>query len=358
MAINFQELLKDKKIKNAIVICVALIATCIFLYFMFGSGDKNDERNDKVVMVGDDASRLNFEVPTNHDSILEGGTKIDAYDRKLSDSLTYAKQTTDALNLSNGSNSSSSKTNENVGFSDSEFDQMRKKSLSNSSPTNTHSTYGNSSMWSNDVPSGSNIGYSELGNVITKPQANPKRKNNSNYQSAPPVEDNINFETQFNTPSQAIPTPNERSVAKIGKSIRAKLISSGYATSGRSLSFVLLENFTIDSETIKKGQVVTGSSVIDDNRLFVKFNTIKVNGKNLQINARLIGYDGGEGLLIRGNASSGNEAGNIIREEAQSQASRIPVIGGIIGRATSSGNSRNENKIQLTSNVDCTIMFN
>lgn len=357
MAINFQELLKDKKIKNAIVICVALIATCIFLYFMFGSGDKNDERNDKVVMVGDDASRLNFEVPTNHDSILEGGTKIDAYDKKLSDSLNYAKQTTDALNLSNSS-TSSSKSNENAGFSDDEFEQMRKKSLSNSSPTNSHSTYGNSSMWSNDVPSGSNIGYSELGNVITKPQATPKRKNNTTYQAAPPVEDNINFETQFNTPSQAISTPNERNVAKVGKSIRGKLISSGYATSGRSLSFVLLENFTIGSETIKKGQVVTGSSIIDDNRVFVKFNTIKVNGKNLPINARLIGYDGGEGLLIRGNSSSGNEAGNIIKDEAQSQASRIPVVGGLIGRATGSGNSRNENKIQLTSNVECTIMFN
>lgn len=357
MAINFQELIKDKKIKNAIVICVALIATCIFLYFMFGSNDKNDERNDKVVMVGDDASRLNFEVPTNHDSILEGGTKIDAYDKKLSDSLNYAKQTTDALNLSNSS-TSSSKPNDNAGFSDVEFEQMRKKSLSNSSPTNSHSTYGNSSMWSNDVPSGSNIGYSELGNVITKPQSTPKRKNSNTYQTAPPVEDNINFETQFNTPSQAISTPNERNVAKVGKSIRGKLISSGYATSGRSLSFVLLENFTIGTETIKKGQVVTGSSVIDDNRVFVKFSTIKVNGKNLPINARLIGYDGGEGLLIRGNSSNGNEAGNIIRDEAQSQASRIPVVGGLIGRATSSGNSRSENKIQLTSNVECTIMFN
>ncbi|WP_139423948.1 conjugative transposon protein TraM [Chryseobacterium mulctrae] len=356
MAINFQELLKDKKIKNAIVVCVALIATCIFLYFMFGSGDKNDERNDKVVMVGDDASRLNFEVPTNHDSILEGGTKIDAYDKKLSDSLNYAKQTTDALNLSNSS-TSSSKTNENAGFSDAEFDQMRKKSLSNSSPTNSHSTYGNSSMWSNDVPSGSNIGYSELGNVITKPQASPKRKNSNTYQAAPPVEDNINFETQFNTPSQSVSTPNDRNVAKVGKSVRGKLISSGYASNGRSMSFVLLENFTIGSESVKKGQVITGTSMINDNRIVVNFNTIKVNGKVIPINARVVGYDGGNGLLVRGEPGSSNEAGNIIRDEAQSQASRIPVVGGIIGRATS-GNSRKENKIQLSNNVECTIIFN
>lgn len=362
MAIKFQELIKDQKVKNAIVIGVAVIGAAIFLFILFGgSDDPETERNDKLVMVGDDASRLNFEVPTNHDSTLEGGTKIEAYDRKISDSISYAKRQNDALNQSGMYNSSSSSTSSSdVGFTDAEFEEMRKRSLANSQPSkpsNTHSTYGNSSMWSNDAPAGSNIGYSDLGNVISKPQSKPKKKNSpvQAYQPTTLEDDNINFETQFvNPPAQASP-----SVAKVGKSVRGKLISSGYATNGRSLSFVLLDNFNIGSEQIKKGQVITGSCVLNDNRLFVRFNTIKVSGKNLPVAAKLIGYDGGEGLLIRGNANTGNEAGNIVRDEAQSQVSRIPVVGSILGRAAGSGSSRSsEEKIQLTNNVEVQIMFN
>ncbi|PWN62408.1 hypothetical protein C1631_022855 [Chryseobacterium phosphatilyticum] len=364
MAINFQELIKDQKVKNALVIGGAVIVAAVFLYILFGgSSDPENVRNDKEVMIGDDASRLNFEVPSNHDSTLEGGTKIEAYDRKISDSISYAKRQNDAINqinLNNGTSSSSNNTDD--GFTDVEFEQMRKRSLSNSqsskpSPSNTHNTYGNSSMWSDDAPSGSNIGYSDLGNAIPKPQPKPRKKSSSPqaYQSQPVEDDNINFETQFVNP---VPQTTQN-VAKVGKSVKGKLISSGYATSGRSLSFVLLENFSVGTQQIKKGQVITGSCILNDNRLLVRFNTMKVGTQNLPVNARLIGYDGGEGLLIRGNSNTGNEAGSILKDEAQNQVSRIPVVGGILSRATSSGSSRNsENKIQLTNNVEVQIMFN
>lgn len=358
MAINFQELIKDKKVKSALVICIAIIASSILLYIMFAPESESDVRNDKEVMVGDDASRLNFEVPTTKDSTLENGTKIDAFEKKFSDSVTYARKTEDALNFNTSSNTNSNNTD--TGFSDADFEKMRKSSLSNSSiapskPSNSHSTYGNSSMWGDDIPSGSNVGYSDLGNVITKPQGTKRKPVSQPTYKNTEVADDINFETQFNTPSYTN-TAKPEITAKTAKPIRAKLISSGYATTGRSLSFVLLDPITINGEQTKRGQVITGSTIVDDNRVIVRFVSLKVNNKNLPITAKLVGYDGGEGLPVRGN-NNGNGAGDVIRDEAQSQVSRIPVVGGLIGRATSSGNRKNDDKIQLSSNIECTIMF-
>lgn len=358
MAINFQELIKDKKVKSALVICIAIIASSILLYIMFAPESESDTRNDKEVMVGDDASRLNFEVPTTKDSTLENGTKIDAFEKKFTDSVTYARKTEDALNFNMSSSSNTTSNNTDAGFSDADFEKMRKSSLSNSSiskPSNSHSTYGNSSMWGDDIPSGSNVGYSDLGNVITKPQGTKRKPVSQPTYKNTEVADDINFETQFNTPSYTN-TAKPEITAKTAKPIRAKLISSGYATTGRSLSFVLLDPITINGEQTKRGQVITGSTIVDDNRVIVRFVSLKVNNKNLPITAKLVGYDGGEGLPVRG-SNNGNGAGDVIRDEAQSQVSRIPVVGGLIGRATSSGNRKNEDKIQLTSNIECTIMF-
>lgn len=82
MAINFKELLKERKVKNAIVVGAAAIGLVVFLYVMFGGSDSKEERNDKEIIVGDEASMLNFGVPTTKDSALIALNKQQAYERK------------------------------------------------------------------------------------------------------------------------------------------------------------------------------------------------------------------------------------------------------------------------------------
>ncbi len=362
MAINFKELLKERKVKNAIVVGAAAIGLVVFLYVMFGGSDSKEERNDKEIIVGDEASMLNFGVPTTKDSALIALNKQQAYERKMQDSVNFARQSSDALGLSGGESYSS---NTDEGFTDNDFESMRKSALANSSSnsslgssSNSHSTYGNSSMWSNDVPSGSNVGYSDLGNVVERP-AKKQKTQTSNYTPPTSYNDDVNTEIpQF--PPQQNNSSYQNTQKSIGKSIRAKLVSSGYATSGRSLSFVLLETFTAGGAEVKKGQVITGRSIIKDNRLLVKFASMKINGKLIPANAYAVGYDGDVGLPISGTDNSENSAGEFARSEASGMVSSIPVVGGIISRATNgSRSSRNkEDKIELTKNVECQIVFN
>lgn len=210
---------------------------------------------------------------------------------------------------------------------------------------NSHSTYGDYSMWQAEEPKNNSIEYTEVKNYPTKKQAK-----NSSSNSSPAQED-------FSTYSAPSFGGTEKNLSQ-GKRIRAKMVSTGYATSGRSLSFVLLEPITIGSEQAKKGQVITGNAIVQGDRLLVKFGTVKVNGKTIPANAFLLGYDGEEGLPVRGNAGNGNGAGDIIRDEAQNQVSRIPIVGGLINRAGNSGSRNSESKIQLPNNVECSIMFN
>lgn len=213
---------------------------------------------------------------------------------------------------------------------------------------NSHSTYGDYSMWQAEEPQNNSIEYTEVKNY---PTSKKQQKNSSqNISSAEEV-------PTYSQPNYA--TSEKKTIQSQGKKVRAKLVSKGYATNGRSLSFVLLEDVNIGGEQAKKGQVITGNAVADGERLLVRFGTVKVNGKTVNANAFLLGYDGQEGLPVRGSSNGGNGVGEFAKNEAQGAVSNIPVVGGLISRATSgSGSRNNESKIQLPNNVECQIMFN
>lgn len=353
--INFQELLKDKKFKNALVIGIAVIGAIIFLYFMFGGNDKTDVRDDKEVMVGEDASRLNFGVPSSNDNNLETISKTDAFEQKISDSVNYARQSSDALVLSNGSTTSSS--NSNDGFSDAEFESMRSRSLSNSKPTNNHSTYGNSSMWGNEIPSGSNVGYSDLGVAVERPRETRRK-------TTAPITNNDNYTNDYESLDAPVISSlstknnhNTESPLKKQYQLKAKLVSQGYATNNRSISFVILENFNLNGETLPKGKTFAlGTLQVDNDRLFCKIHTIKSNGKSYNVAAKVFGYDGEDGLPIIGE-NSNSQTGQVIRDEAGNLLNNVPIVGGVINRATRGNSKAPSNKVALGGNIECTIVI-
>ena len=55
------------------------------------------------------------------------------------------------------------------------------------------------------------------------------------------------------------------------------MITQGYASNGKSISFVLLEPTTIAGKKTKKGQIITGIAKEDRNRLSVSFSEIKID---------------------------------------------------------------------------------
>ena len=208
---------------------------------------------------------------------------------------------------------------------------------------NSHSTYGDYSMWQAEEPKNNSIAYTEVKNYPAAPSAKSEKISaESNPKgTAEPVFIPPNYD---NLPS------TKRSINE-GKQIRAKLISRGYVSSGRTLSFVLLESTKVGALAVPKGQIVTGVAAEQNNRLLVNFSTIKVKNKIVPVQFQLYGSDGMAGLPI----AAGNQNSNM-ENKVLNESNRIPVIGGVINSVANSMSKQPDNRIKLTSNVECILV--
>jgi len=136
--------------------------------------------------------------------------------------------------------------------------------------------------------------------------------------------------------------------------IKARLLSQGYVNTGKSISFVLLEKAELQAQTIKKGQIITGVAQEQNNRLLVKFSTIKVNGKIIPVDMQLYGSDGMEGLPISATEQNQNNRTSSI---VSNTLGNIPVVGGIANDAIQNNSNNRKSNIKLTPNISCTILY-
>lgn len=212
---------------------------------------------------------------------------------------------------------------------------------------NSHSTYGDYSMWQSDEPKNNSVGYTNRSVPITK-----------NKKSAEPVYTEIQPQTKPTYQEPVYQNPVIPKGIQNGKQIRAKLLSQGYATKGRSLSFVLLEETKVGDIKVPKGSTITGVSQEQNNRLTVNFSSIKINGRLVPVQMQLLGSDGITGLPIAGSndPNIGTEAENRGKDELSSQVNRIPVIGRVISGVIQGGSRTADNRIKLSNNTECIIM--
>lgn len=136
--------------------------------------------------------------------------------------------------------------------------------------------------------------------------------------------------------------------------IKARLLSQGYVNTGKSISFVLLEKAVLQGKTVKKGQIVTGVAQEQNNRLLVKFSTIKVEGKILPVEMQLYGSDGMEGLPISATEQNQNNRTSSI---VSNTLGNIPVVGGIANDAIQNNGNNRRSNIKITPNISCIILY-
>jgi hypothetical protein len=216
-------------------------------------------------------------------------------------------------------------------------------------PSNSHDVYGNYSMWQDKEPSNSKIGYSAKENMVTPSPRQASKPSYSEVSSYQP-------EQTYKEPSFS--TYTEKQAASVAQ-VKSKLISQGEASNNRSISFVILENFNLNGETIFKGKsYAIGSIKLENNRIMAKINTIKANGKMYNVSGKILGYDGEEGLPLSVNeGSGGSNAGEVIKDEAGWLINSVPVVGRVISRTTSGGSRNKLNKISLSGNIECQIII-
>ena len=102
-----------------------------------------------------------------------------------------------------------------------------------STPKNSHNVYGDYSMWENKEPSNSRIGYSS------------KKRNTEQTRASEPPKFETVAEPNYNLSTPSYSAPTEKKHSQVAQA-KGKLISQGYATNNKSISFVILESFTLN----------------------------------------------------------------------------------------------------------------
>lgn len=353
---------KDKRIKNALVIGLAIIVVIVMFYFLLG-GSSND-RNDQEFQVGKESAMLNLGVPSTNDSINDM-TLMDAFDEKTRDSIMNKKRRDDAL-MQSGGFVPTSGSQASTGFSDSDFEAMRSSAISSSSPpstysNNSHPTYGTSSMWENN--SNANVGYSNLGNVVVKNNSKP---NPTPIPVAPErIENNINFSVPIETQSSNAQNPIEKTLTKEQKLQQA--IASKYDKSGNSnndvsvvaqiynnqkisannaaVRIVLTEKIYINNTTIGTDAFIYGVATMGQNAINITVPNISYKGQNYQVNLVVYDYRTGEkGIPVLQENITGT-----LSKEAENQANQeVGRLGRVGSVLTSVFSGRNKTtSIQL-----------
>ena len=352
--------LKDKKVKGALVVVGAIIGLAFLYINLFGSPTSSENRNDKEVQTGESASFLNFNVPTIKDTV-KSDNLSSIYEKNRRDSMTNARLNEEAMSYSSpsiGSPSYSSGSSSEK-FSNSEFESMRISAIKNS-----HNTYGTSDMWSSK-PS-VDVGYSDMGNVISTPVRSNKRKT----QSKSPVESVPNefnsvevVETPSYTSSQSstpkVKTKEERlqdAIAqKYGESATKNVSVKGQifgeqmiGSQNNSVRIILSEKLVLNGTTIGTDANIYGIANVSGNNVSITIPNISYKGKNFPVNLKVYDYRTGQlGIPI----NLDNIVGAISERGESTASSEISRYGGKVGSIlTSVFSGRNKNaKIQLNS---------
>ena len=157
-------------------------------------------------------------------------------------------------------------------------------------------------------------------------------------------------------PEQDTQQPPTQSTQNDGVEVKAKLLSQReYVKSGELLTFVLLGDVVISGVQAKKGQAVTGICQEQQDRLIIQFNTIKIGSKVLNVNMKLFGNDGLEGIAISGSNEKSYSAQKS-SEIAQSTLNKVPFVGGIASDAIGTNTKKVDDRIKLTKNISCSII--
>lgn len=183
---------------------------------------------------------------------------------------------------------------------------------------NSHSTYGDYSMWQSEEPRNNSVGYSSKNGV-------PVKKKTAQAE-APSYEDVT--PNNYVAPSYNQPTYNNSSNVDLSQQqqISAQLISQGSFQDGRTLSFALKEPATIKGNKLPKNFVIQGIGQFQNNRIMVRFNAIKVNNKLVPVNITLLDGNGIEGMGVAG-AEKATDGESRVEQEI---VGRTGTVGGIV----------------------------
>lgn len=328
---NVKEIFSNEKNKKVVVVFGIFAISMISLMVYFAVNPKNQELKTQNNII---------QIASPIDSTMIGGKK-EVYTG--TDSTHYDRDRNDEIivgaveNNQNTENGDESEINRYLQERRASKNRLRTQS----GRRRTYNSRGNSNDWS-VVSTNDPIDYSPRERTLpSSSDENPFVNQNPIVASTPRIAPNQEIDYQE-------------------KEVLAEIISSGEVTNGRSITFVILEPFTLGKTKFLKGQSIVGRAKLAQNRLVMKFAYIKKGNKKIKVNAYLLGYDGERGLPINigedVEGSFGEEvAEEVATNEVRDRTSSIPVVGSVINALSRKKNKKNS--IELTDNIQCSIIF-
>lgn len=353
--------LKDKKVKGALVIVGASLAL-IFLYFnLFGLPSTDEGRNDKKIENGENASYLNFNVPSIKDSVRDETLSF-TYEKQRKDSIDNAKKNAEILSYGVTPNTSNSYQSSKESFSDRDFENMRKNAIKNS-----HSTYGTNDMWSSK-PS-VDVGYSDMGNVIESSSHKklktsliktevkydiPTDQENQTFSSAKLPQEVINSNSsKEKTKEEKLQESIAKKYGSIGStsqniSVKAQIFGDQKVGGGNNnVRIILQDRLNLGNTTIGTDANIYGIASLNGSNINISITNISYKGKTYPVNLKVYDYRTGQmGIPV----NLDNIIGTITdrsEQVASSEVSRYGRVGQVLNSIFSGRNK--SQKIELNS---------
>lgn len=384
---------KDK----LIVVSVAFIAVILLLVYLFGSEEQIDSNKKFVVSETGEASDINMSIPSINQK--QDTSLLDAYRSIKRDSLQELRRKEEGLGI--GANTmlfepavlkkvvdedeERRKMEEELGISSNKSRQRTESSLGNpvnpivpeSKIKNSHNVYGDYSMWNTNNNTKSNKSKSaskkkiededvqEWENEDEEEQANLERSERKQRALdlargvTPSSKKNKISSKSKNKSFEDLPeTEQRRLMLQTGgryeesESIKAKIMSTGTIKNGQTVRIITEETANLNYNVIPSGTIIAGIVNFSENRMNIKFSTIRLKNKIIKVNLVVYSMDGLEGFAV----DSENFTEDVENEGISEAVKATGRVGRIVGSVISSKKKAREISVDLGRDVRCILV--
>lgn len=388
---------KDK----LIVISVAIIAVILVLVYLFDSGEQIDGANNPnkfVLSETGEASDINMSIPSINQK--QDTSLLDAYKSVKRDSLQELRRREEGLGM--GANTmlfeptvlkkvvdedeERRKMEEELGISSNKSRRRTESSLGNpttpivpeSKAKNSHNVYGDYSMWNTNNSAKSDKSKSvskkkiedtdaqewedeeeEQADVerlerkqraldLAKGTTSSSKKNNSSLKSKSKGK---SFEDLPETEQRRLMLQTGGKYEE-SESIKAKIMSTGTIKNGQTVRIITEETANLNYNVIPSGTIIAGIVNFSENRMNIKFSTIRLKNKIIKVNLVVYSMDGLEGFAV----DSENFTEDVENEGISEAVKATGRVGRIVGSVISSKKRAREISVDLGRDVRCILV--
>lgn len=218
--------------------------------------------------------------------------------------------------------------------------------------SNSHSTYGDYSMWQTNEPSNSSISYSNQSPPTTVQTNKPIVKNTPITQNTQPINNNPTATPTGLSKEQKLQNAIANKYNNQGTQTSSSVIADVYNSqqisgNNATVRLVLKDNLNINNTIIGTDAFILGVANIQQNSIQITVPNISYKGVNYQVN--LVAYDyttGQKGIPIENDNIVG-VAGEKAENQAKQEIAKFGRIGGLVSSIISGKNK--SASIQLNS---------